>query len=109
MSIHEATQTAVPTYPLARGRSLFRDLDRPADAVAQLGPNWFASVMGTGIVATAALLVPHLPAGQLRLTMPTLWIVLGPLGQSITAANLLGEVAHLELPAPYSSAFAALS
>jgi hypothetical protein len=65
--------------------------------------------MGTGIVATAALLVPHLPAGQLRLTMPTLWIVLGPLGQSITAANLLGEVAHLELPAPYSSAFAALS
>jgi tellurite resistance protein TehA-like permease len=77
--------------------------------------------------ATGALLVPHLPAGQLRLTMllacyamfglsliaslvvitqlwrrlvrysvgpvamvPTLWIVLGPLGQSITAVNLLG-------------------
>ena len=80
--------------------------------------------------ATGALLVPHLPAGQARLTMllacyamfglsliaslvmitqiwqrlvqhsvgpaalvPTLWIVLGPLGQSITAANLLGGVA----------------
>jgi len=94
--------------------------------------------------ATGALLVPHLPAGQLRLTLllacyamfglsliaslvvitqlwrrlvrysvgpaamvPTLWIVLGPLGQSITAANLLGEVAHLALPAPYSTAFAA--
>src|SRR5689334_15084759 len=39
--------------------------------------------------------------------VPTLWIVLGPLGQSITAANLLGEVAHLALPAPYSTAFAA--
>ena len=26
--------------------------------------------------------------------VPTLWIVLGPLGQSITAANLLGGVAH---------------
>jgi C4-dicarboxylate transporter/malic acid transport protein len=94
--------------------------------------------------ATGALLIPHLPAGQLRLTMllacygmfglsliaslvvitqlwqrlvrysagpaamvPTLWIVLGPLGQSITAANLLGEVAHLALPQPYATAFAA--
>ncbi len=93
--------------------------------------------------ATGALLVPHLPAGQLRLTMvlacyamfglsllaslviipqiwqrlvrhsvgpaalvPTLWIVLGPLGQSITAANLLGGVAPLALPRPYGTAFA---
>jgi C4-dicarboxylate transporter/malic acid transport protein len=76
--------------------------------------------------ATGAALIPHLPAGQARLTMllgcyalfgislfatlallpliwhrlvhgaagpaPTMWIVLGPLGQSITAANLLGAV-----------------
>jgi C4-dicarboxylate transporter/malic acid transport protein len=93
--------------------------------------------------ATGALLVPHLPAGQARLTMllacyamfglslmaslvlipqiwqrlvqhsvgpaalvPTLWIVLGPLGQSITAANLLGGVAGLALPHPYAAAFA---
>jgi tellurite resistance protein TehA-like permease len=39
--------------------------------------------------------------------VPTLWIVLGPLGQSITAANLLGGVAGLALPRPYSTAFAA--
>ena len=39
--------------------------------------------------------------------VPTLWIVLGPLGQSITAANLLGGVARLALPAPYATAFAA--
>jgi hypothetical protein len=32
------------------------------------------------------------PAGPAAL-VPTLWIVLGPLGQSITAANLLGGVA----------------
>ena len=31
-----------------------QDLDRASDAFASLGPNWFASVMGTGIVATAA-------------------------------------------------------
>jgi C4-dicarboxylate transporter/malic acid transport protein len=94
--------------------------------------------------STGALLVPHVAAGQARLTMlmgcyamfglsllasiivitliwhrlalykvgeaqlvPTLWIVLGPLGQSITAANLLGSVAHQALPAPYSTALQA--
>ena len=35
-----------------------RDLDRAADAFASIGPNWFASVMGTGIVATAAATLP---------------------------------------------------
>ncbi|WP_091490533.1 TDT family transporter [Microbacterium pygmaeum] len=82
--------------------------------------------------ATGALLLPFIPEGQARLTMmlacygmfglslvasliiitliwsrlarhkigavamvPTLWIVLGPLGQSITAVNLLGGNAHL--------------
>ena len=91
--------------------------------------------------ATGALLVPFAPAGQLRLTLllgcyamfglsliasvivtiliwyrltmhkegpaatvPTVWIVLGWLGQSITAVNLLGNEAHLVMPAPYSTA-----
>ncbi len=35
--------------------------------------------------------------GEARM-VPTLWIVLGPLGQSITAANLLGANAHLAVP-----------
>jgi len=85
--------------------------------------------------ATGALLVPHLAAGSGRATLlygcyamfglslvasliiitmiwsrlahhgssgtarvPTLWIVLGPLGQSITAAGLLGATAHLAVP-----------
>ncbi|WP_406045796.1 TDT family transporter [Micromonospora sp. NBC_00898] len=95
--------------------------------------------------ATGALLVPYAPAGQVRLTLllacyamfgislfatviivgqlwqrlvhhgvgpaamvPTLWIVLGPLGQSVTAANLLGTAAPLALPAPYGPAAQAL-
>ena len=95
--------------------------------------------------ATGALLVPHLPAGQLRTTLfalcwsmfglsllagfvvitllwgklarhgvgpaaavPTLWIVLGVLGQSITAANNLGTQAHLAVPAPFSTGFQAM-
>ena len=41
-------------------------------------------------------------------TEPTLWIVLGPLGQSITAANALGAVAHLAIRPPYSTVFQAL-
>jgi tellurite resistance protein TehA-like permease len=36
--------------------------------------------------------------------VPTLWIVLGPLGQSITAAGLLGTEAHLAVAAPIASA-----
>jgi tellurite resistance protein TehA-like permease len=42
------------------------------------------------------------PAGM----VPTLWIGIGPLGQSITAVNLLGGVASLALPAPYSTGMA---
>jgi C4-dicarboxylate transporter/malic acid transport protein len=95
--------------------------------------------------STGALLLPYAPPGQDRLSLllccyamfglsllasfvvitliwnrlamykvgaprmvPTLWIVLGPLGQSITAANLLGENAHLALGGPYATALAVL-
>jgi C4-dicarboxylate transporter/malic acid transport protein len=91
--------------------------------------------------ATGALLIPYAPAGQARLDLllgcyamfglsliasllvivqiwskltthsvgaaaavPTLWIVLGPLGQSITAANLLGANAHLAVNAELARA-----
>ncbi|GAA1902435.1 TDT family transporter [Lapillicoccus jejuensis] len=40
--------------------------------------------------------------------VPTLWIVLGPLGQSVTAAHTLGATAPSVLPAPYGTAFEAL-
>jgi tellurite resistance protein TehA-like permease len=36
--------------------------------------------------------------------VPTLWIVLGPLGQAITAANLLGANAHLAVNAELARA-----
>jgi tellurite resistance protein TehA-like permease len=106
---------------------------------------WLMPVVPPMVSAsTGALLVPYAPAGQAQLSLllacyamfglslfaslivitliwhrltvhrvgaarmvPTLWIVLGPLGQSITAANLLGGVAGLALPAPYSTAFTA--
>ena len=108
---------------------------------------WLMPVVPPMVSAsTGALLVPYAPAGQARLTLllccyamfglaliaslviitliwqrlalhkagparmvPTLWIVLGPLGQSITAVNLLGGVAAQALPRPYSTALQAFA
>ena len=90
--------------------------------------------------ATGALLIPHVASAQGRLTLllgllrhvrhqpvrlgdhhhpgvgaagdaqarravmvPTLWIVLGPLGQSVTAAGNLGTAAARVLPEPYAA------
>jgi C4-dicarboxylate transporter/malic acid transport protein len=47
---------ALPLRP--RNRSFLRELERPSHAFGHIGPNWFASVMGTGIVANAAALLP---------------------------------------------------
>jgi C4-dicarboxylate transporter/malic acid transport protein len=95
--------------------------------------------------ATGAALVEHLPAGQARLTLllgcyamfglsliasmviisivwarllyhgpgatrtvPTVWIVLGPVGQSITAVNLLAAAAPQAIGQPYSLAMQAI-
>ncbi|BBH69678.1 C4-dicarboxylate ABC transporter [Actinoplanes sp. OR16] len=107
---------------------------------------WLMPVVAPMVsAATGALLVPHAPAGQIRLTLllacyamfglslvaalimitmiwhqialhgtgpsratPTLWIVLGPIGQAVTAANLLGGVASSALSHPYDKAFEAL-
>ncbi len=41
-----------------RNARLFRELSRPADIVQHLGPNWYATIMGTGIVANAAFALP---------------------------------------------------
>ncbi|MBF6174214.1 TDT family transporter [Nocardia blacklockiae] len=96
--------------------------------------------------ATGALLVPHTPAGQARTTLvlacvamfglsliaalitvtmiwsrlvhhgvpapaavPTLWIVLGPLGQSITAAGFLADAGPAALPPLYARGMAVFS
>lgn len=58
------------------------------------------ALFGVGLFATLALL-PLIWHRLVRLgpgTVPTIWIVLGPLGQSVTAANLLGSAAPGVLP-----------
>ncbi|WP_370946584.1 TDT family transporter [Amycolatopsis sp. cg5] len=100
----------------------------------EVSPTWLLPVVPPMVSATTgAALAAHLPDGQGKLALvlacygffgislfatfallpqiwgrlmrgglpsPTLWIVLGPLGQSTTAALVLGEVA----PAPYGNA-----
>ncbi len=48
-----------------------------------------------------APLVTHKPGAAVM--VPTLWIVLGPLGQSVTAAGNLGTQAAHVLPEPYAA------
>jgi C4-dicarboxylate transporter/malic acid transport protein len=48
---HHARRGSGPLGPL-------RDLQHPSSLFANLGPNWFASIMGTGIVANAAATLP---------------------------------------------------
>ena len=106
-------------------------MTRPAGDRGVAMPCWLMSVVPPMVSATTgALLIGHLPTGQVRLTMlcacyglfglglilgmitmtlvyaravhdgppagaaaPTFWITLGLIGQSITAANLLGGAA----------------
>jgi C4-dicarboxylate transporter/malic acid transport protein len=50
---------AAPQAPHAFARlGLLRELGSPGDAVRSFGPNWFAAVMGTGIVGGAAATLP---------------------------------------------------
>lgn len=109
----------------------------PAGPGAAFG-GWLMPVVSPMVsAATGALLVPHVPAGRELLLacygmfgislfasvvvitqiwgrlvthgvgparmVPTLWIVLGPLGQSVTAVHLLGRAGAGVLPEPYAT------
>ena len=51
-----------------------RDLPRPSAALSNLGPNWFAAVMGTGIVANAAV-TPPIEVRDLRAVATVVWLL----------------------------------
>lgn len=53
---------------------LLSSLESPRQAVGFLGPNWFASIMGTGIVANAAATLPIL-GPDLHLFALVVWVV----------------------------------
>ncbi len=66
---------------------------------AMFGISLFVSVII--ITQIWARLVTHKPGAAVM--VPTLWIVLGPLGQSVTAAGNLGTQAAHVLPEPYAA------
>ncbi|MEV6687091.1 TDT family transporter [Streptomyces sp. NPDC051130] len=114
---------------------------------SQATPVWLLPLVSPMVsAAVGPLLVPHLPAGQAREAMllgcyalfgvsllatllmlplvfgrlivsgplplaltPTLFLVLGPLGQSTTAVNQLADMAPQSIGAPYAHAFGAFA
>ncbi|RDH12146.1 TDT family transporter [Tsukamurella pulmonis] len=68
-------------------RSLLRELRSPGEALSNLTPNWFASVMGTGIIANATVGLPvHFP-GQ-RTVAAAVWALATILLAVLTAATV---------------------
>jgi C4-dicarboxylate transporter/malic acid transport protein len=79
----------------SHSRSFLRELERPSHAFRNIGPNWFASVMGTGIVANAAALLPfHWPALEELAIVP--WLLAVVLLILVGAATAAHWVLHPE-------------
>jgi len=68
--------------------ALFRDLERPGLIVSNLTPNWFASIMGTGIIAVAAASLP-LQFPGLRIAATVVWAIAAVLLVALTTATVL--------------------
>jgi C4-dicarboxylate transporter/malic acid transport protein len=64
---------------------LLNELERPGEALRDLGPNWYAVVMGTGIVANAGAVLPlHVPG--LRVFATAVWVLAAAILVILTAA-----------------------
>jgi tellurite resistance protein TehA-like permease len=63
---------------------LLKELERPGDVFRDIGPNWYASVMGTGIVAIAGADLPFRVPGM-RTFATAVW--------ALSAAALAGTIA----------------
>ena len=77
---------AAPASSARRPPRLLGALERPGDVFRHLGPNWFASVMGTGIVANAAALLPVHIAG-LRAVAVGVWLLAAAMLVLLTTAT----------------------
>lgn len=79
---------------------LLGGLDRRSQTFEHLTPNWFASVMGTGIVANAAATLPiHLPG--LRVTAVVVWALASIVLVALTTAFVCHWVLHRDTARAY--------
>ena len=85
-----------PHRATTSGRRAFPALDRPADAVKHCGPNWFAAVMGTGIVATAAVTLPVQVVGQRGFAL-AVWVAAAALLVVLLAATAAHWLRHPQI------------
>ncbi|WP_228510754.1 TDT family transporter [Curtobacterium sp. VKM Ac-1393] len=87
------TPTIADPVPRRPSTALFRDLERPGLIVSNLTPNWFASIMGTGIVAVAAASLPVQFPG-LRTAATVVWAIAAVLLVALTIATVLHWVRY---------------
>ncbi|MEH3155887.1 MAG: TDT family transporter [Gordonia paraffinivorans] len=77
-------------------------LGRPGDVLAHITPNWFASVMGTGVVATATAGLPLRVVG-LRFVATGFWVVASVALVALTAAFVVHWVRHADQARAYAA------
>jgi C4-dicarboxylate transporter/malic acid transport protein len=83
-----STSIAEPIRRPLPGRRLFRELEHPSQIVSNITPNWYASIMGTGIVATAAASLP-LQFPGLRTAATVVWAAAAVLLLALVVATVL--------------------
>ena len=90
----------------ARGRlarwGLLTDLEHPSQVFANLTPNWFAAVIGTGIVAVAAASLPAQFPG-LRIAATAFWALAAALLVALTVATGVHWLRHRQTARGYAS------
>ena len=97
---HHTTPSAQPSGGRTGGWRVLRRLDKPSELFANLTPNWFASIMGTGIVATAAATLP-LQFPGLRTGATVVWALASLLLILLTAATGVHWIRHRETAASH--------
>jgi hypothetical protein len=85
-SSHVAGARSPVAHNTPSRRRLLGELEHRGDVSRHLGPNWYASIMGTGIVANAAVLLPVHAAG-LRSFALGVWLLAATLLVALTLAT----------------------
>ncbi len=81
---------------------LFHELEHPRQILAHITPNWYASIMGTGIVATAAATLP-VQAPALHAFAVAVWACAATALVILTAAFAAHWVRHREQARSYAA------
>lgn len=81
---------------LPRQRKILRELGDRRELFANLAPNWYASIMGTGIVAVAGATLP-LQFPGLRTGATVIWAIAALLLVALSAATVLHWMRHRQI------------